>query len=157
MEGYHKDEVCNRNRCQGIIEEHDIEGCCSCHINPPCGYCTELKNYCPECNWDEKEESETSYQDDKKYWEDYHNRPEIIEARRKADEDEKLFYSMYHGKTPVDKLKIRHRSHTHFSQILFGVHPNMTREEILKEVKGTFGGRFSKFNDYSFEYIAYTD
>ena len=28
MEGYEKGETCNR------------KGCCSCHINPPCGYCT---------------------------------------------------------------------------------------------------------------------
>lgn len=156
-EGFCINETCNRDGCKGIIEERDIDGGCSCHINPPCGYCTEPKNYCPECGWDEKEESEISHYDSKKYWDDYHKRPDVIEAKRKADEEEKLFYSMYQGETPVEKYMARHRNHTHFSQIIFGVHPNMDKSEIREKVKGTFGGRFSKFDEYSFEYIAYTD
>ena len=31
------------------------------------------------------------------------------------------------------------------------------QSEIREKVKGTFGGRFTRFNDYSFEYVAYTD
>ena len=33
----------------------------------------------------------------------------------------------------------------------------VTKEEVEQEVKGSFGGRFLKFEDGIFEYIAYTD
>lgn len=56
MEGYEKEEVCNRDGCIGIIKEKDLDGGCSCHINPPCGYCTTPKEYCPNCNWDAEQE-----------------------------------------------------------------------------------------------------
>src|ERR1035437_2315837 len=54
--GYLKDERCNRNNCDGIINEHPKEGCCSCHINPPCSFCTTANQYCPVCGWDGYEE-----------------------------------------------------------------------------------------------------
>ena len=46
-------DVCNRNGCKGIIEEDPdlVEGCCSCHINPPCSYCVTDKAFCPVCDW----------------------------------------------------------------------------------------------------------
>lgn len=48
-----KGEVCNRDGCKGVIKERDHEhDGCSCHLNPPCGYCTENLAYCPECDWD---------------------------------------------------------------------------------------------------------
>lgn len=28
--------------------KHD-DSCCSCHINPPCSYCTDLIEYCTDC------------------------------------------------------------------------------------------------------------
>lgn len=49
-EGFCEGEKCNRDGCAGIII-HEREGCCSCHINPPCGYCTDDGAYCPVCNW----------------------------------------------------------------------------------------------------------
>ncbi len=50
-EGLEVDEVCNRNGCQGTIEARDLDGCCLCHISPPCSYCTTDPAYCPECDW----------------------------------------------------------------------------------------------------------
>jgi len=51
--GYTEGEICNRNGCQGIIEELDKDGSCSCHVsNPPCSYCCTNTGYCPECNWE---------------------------------------------------------------------------------------------------------
>lgn len=52
--GYCEGDVCNRDGCPGIIEEGEREGCCSCHINPPCSVCTEPRNRCPVCEWSEK-------------------------------------------------------------------------------------------------------
>lgn len=49
-------EQCNRNECKGILEEHDSDGGCRCHISPPCSYCTTSREYCPTCEWDSQEE-----------------------------------------------------------------------------------------------------
>lgn len=54
--GTKKGEMCNRNGCTGIIEEGEKEGCCSCHINPPCSYCTTQTEYCPVCGWSAEDE-----------------------------------------------------------------------------------------------------
>ncbi len=104
-EGYEKGDLCNRNGCKGIIEEKDIDGCCSCHIAPPCGYCETNKGFCDICGWDGQEEQE-SY---------------ISKFEESITQEQK------------DKWE--------------------------KDRKGTFGGRFKRFNKEigRFEYIAYTD
>lgn len=64
------------------------------------------------------------------------------------------------GPRPLDPRKIDYRisAHTNSSQICEGVYPEGTPiAEVLKLVKGTFGGRFEKFRDGHFKYIAYTD
>lgn len=53
-------DQCNRNGCTGIIQD-DREGQCSCHINPPCGFCTDDSYSCDMCGAsisDENRESE---------------------------------------------------------------------------------------------------
>ncbi len=50
--GIEKGELCNREGCTGVIEEHDTDLSCSCHINPPCSKCVDDRHYCPECNWE---------------------------------------------------------------------------------------------------------
>jgi hypothetical protein len=54
--GYEPGDVCNRNGCKGIIEEHEVENC-SCHISPPCSQCTEDRTYCSECDYRGKDEA----------------------------------------------------------------------------------------------------
>ena len=136
--GYTKGEVCNRNGCTGIImEDDDIDGGCSCHINPPCSYCTTPKGYCDECGWvDEVDDSiPTTY------------KPIIPEYKRRTVAD-------------LDNSKIDYISkpHTHFSMIKEGVYPIGTSVvDVVKVVKGSFGGRFVTFGDGKFKYIAYTD
>ncbi len=55
--GFAKGEKCNRwinplnKYCDGIIDEGYKEGCCSCHINPPCSYCTTDTSYCENCGY----------------------------------------------------------------------------------------------------------
>ncbi len=39
-QGFDAGDVCNRNGCSGVIIEGKREGDCSCHINPPCSFCT---------------------------------------------------------------------------------------------------------------------
>jgi len=159
-EGYSKGETCNRDGCNGIINENYKEGGCSCHINPPCSYCTTSTAYCPVCGWDAKEEQEEydkiQYENHKKN-EDYYKkeREDFAKARE-------LFYQKYRGEIPAEKLEIRSESHTHFSMKKFGVFPKGTETyaSLIPKVQGTFGGRFTTDIDsesYRFEYIAYTD
>lgn len=54
--GIFKGEVCNREGCDGIIDEHDSDYGCSCHINPPCSYCVDDRCFCPICDWSGRED-----------------------------------------------------------------------------------------------------
>ena len=61
--GYEVGDKCNRNGCKGVIAEKEIDGGCSCHINPPCSFCTTPKEVCDICGWDaEDEEGNTPIQ-----------------------------------------------------------------------------------------------
>lgn len=60
----------------------------------------------------------------------------------------------------VDNTKINYVVHHHSnsSQKYIGTYSEgTTREEIERQVRGTFGGRFEQFGDGTFTYIAYTD
>lgn len=151
--GVLKGDNCNRNGCKGIINEHEKEGCCSCHINPPCGYCTTDTSYCPVCNWSAEEElNETESKRKLTKTIRYDDIMEVLEARRQD-----ILDKMEHKK-PIDKIEWLSESHTHFSMIKKGVYPNgATEDDVIKEVNGTFGGRFTKFDKNAFEFIAYTD
>lgn len=49
--GFEEGEVCGRCGCPGIIALAKAVGCC-CHINPPCGACTDpARIHCPICGW----------------------------------------------------------------------------------------------------------
>lgn len=162
-EGYLKGDTCNRDNCQGIIDEHDSDGCCSCHINPPCSWCETSREYCPECGWDgEQEQREANKVDMSNYYKGFGSKQmhdDYHEQERKRKEFKDDFDLMYRGLKDVEKLIIMHASHTHFSMIVKGVYPkgSETRDSLIEKIKGTFGGRFEHFNDFSFKYIAYTD
>lgn len=52
------------------------------------------------------------------------------------------------------------RPHTNSSQLVIGTYDmeaGVTKEEVEARVKGTFGGRFTRFEQGRFEYVAYTD
>lgn len=161
IEGYCEGETCNRNGCKGIIEEYEKDGCCSCHSNPPCGYCTEPNAFCYTCGWDAKEEqSEYDKKQSEIFEKQREQQKEYYENQRKEQQEaDDLFVKMWRGSIPAEKLIIRTKSHTHFTMIKYGVFPegSQTEESLLKEIRGTFGGRFTIFNNYRFEYIAYTD
>lgn len=41
----------NMPECQGTLVKSDHLGGCSCHINPPCSYCTSGL-HCNSCDWE---------------------------------------------------------------------------------------------------------
>lgn len=155
-EGVEKGEICNRNGCAGIIEEHETDTTCSCHNHPPCSHCTTMREYCPTCGWDAEEERAAEQHSNRdKYEEAYARQGAEWDAKRNS------FYAKYHGKEKADKLEFWHKTHTHFSMIWMGVFPpgTETSASILPHVQGSFGGRFTHFDSKrgTFEYIAYTD
>lgn len=159
VEGEEAGDICNREGCTGIIEERELEGGCSCHIMPPCSYCETAKEVCPECEWDAEEEQYENYlayqasitDEQKERW---------AEEARLRNEANTRWWNKYHGVEPVDEITVRSNSHTHFSMEKFGMFPIGTDIETVRAVvKGSFGGRFKKFNKDTgrFHYIAYTD
>lgn len=155
-EGYCKGDACNRNGCKGVIEEREKDGCCSCHINPPCSYCTEPNFFCNTCGWDAKEE-QAEY--DKAQLEiDSKNKAYYAEELRKYQEARDLFYKKYRGELEAIKFEYLKEPHTHFSMRVLGVYPKgFDLSTVAHKYTGTFGGRFLKKTETSFEYIAYTD
>lgn len=155
--GLFKGEQCNRNGCAGIIDEHSTETSCSCHINPPCSHCTDSREYCPVCEWEGTDEralaSKETPEIQKRNAEHYRRQSEEFEQRRNS------FLRKFQGHESITELEIWPEMHTHFSMIKKGVFPKgtETRSSIEPKVKGTFGGRFTRFTDTTFEYIAYTD
>ncbi len=142
--GYVEGDLCRRDGCCGVIQERPVENC-SCHINPPCGACTEPREYCPECDWRLVDE-ETTFNDFKV-------------GPVKSDGS----WTHYRPR-PLDPTKIdwHSKSHTNSSMIKEGVYPQSgdkaaDRAAVLREVEGTFGGRFEYFDNGRFKYVAYTD
>lgn len=141
--GYTDGDTCRRlvglQPCDGVIATHPVEGC-SCHIAPPCSQCTSPRNYCPSCDWQEKDD-------------------QIINDYR-VNVDRKTDVFRCWELRPLDPTKIDFHSkpHTHSSMLKTGVYPDgVSREQVEAEVKGTFGGRFNHFGGGKFEYVAYTD
>ena len=142
--GQEEGEICWRNGCQGVIALKDIDGDCSCHINPPCGYCTAIREYCPVCEWDADEE----------------DRVEYMNGFRMKVADDPIRSIISYERRPLDPRKIdwHSMSHSNSSMKKVGVYPEgTTRAEVEKVVRGTFGGRFESFGNCHFSYIAYTD
>lgn len=147
--GYCEGERCGRDDCDGEIQIRDAVNC-SCHLNAPCSACTSPRCYCDSCDWDEEDDPPPAVapmsDKEKAYW------------KAQREEWDRL------RNLPLDNTKVSWRDahHTHFSMIKEGVYPqsgddSADREMVIKEVRGTFGGRFDYFGDGKFKYIAYTD
>lgn len=139
LEGTANGEICNRNGCKGVISRHDSDSCCSCHLSAPCSYCTDSREFCSTCGWEGRDEQK-----------------EVVVNFTPAA------YQPFKLKTKIDldksKIDWYYEGHSHFSMKKIGVYPEgATRNEVEEKVKGTFGGRFERFGNGEFIYIAYTD
>ena len=136
--GYEEGSTCNRDGCTGVIAMHRSENC-SCHISPPCGSCTAPRGFCPECEWQEKDDPLGIMEVTTIYlpWGGVDRKKRILDP---------------------SKIDYRIEAHSNSSQLCIGVYPEgTTSKEVEARVKGTFGGRFNKFGNGHFEYVAYTD
>lgn len=135
---YEEDDMCPE--ClEGKLVYPPVENC-SCHINPPCSACTDRDLTCDKCGFTPDE-------------------PDYVDVPVAYTEDTMLSMREYKPRE-LDNTKIDYRikAHTSFSQICEGVYPEGTsREEVIKVVNGTFGGRFEHFGEGKFKFIAYTD
>lgn len=131
--------ICGRKGCKGIIEEHSSDGGCSCHINPPCTYCTTPREFCETCGWEAEDDLVVQAEGTIYFVPAFH-----VEKVRRVLDPSKIDYTI--------------SMHSNSSQKVEGVFPpGTTREDVLARVKGTFGGRFEHFGGGKFSYIAYTD
>ena len=153
--GVVKGEICNRNGCAGIIDEHEKDGSCACHIHPPCSYCTTDTAYCPTCDWSCEDEVpppiDKEQQEKNRLY--YKKQNEEYAAKRNS------FYRKFRGEEPAKELEWWTEPHTHFTMIKRCVFPKGTQtpSSLSTQLKGTFGGRFERITDYCISYIAYTD
>lgn len=158
-----KGEKCNRNGCVGIIDEHDSEGSCSCHINPPCSHCTTAREYCPECGWEASDDQAEYDKQQNDYWNSAAGKRDqeyYQEQDRKWREQEEVFWKRFRSSEPVTEFEARIESHTNSSQKVTGMYPlDMPTEMLMSHIKGSWGGRFEMHNQETgrFVYIAYTD
>lgn len=136
--GTSEGEICGRDGCDGRIEYTKPENC-SCHTSPPCSACTSTYLHCPECDWEAEEQPFNDH---------------IVTVNTKSH-----VYEAWRPR-PLDPTKIdwHNKTHSSCSMIKEGVYPEgVTREQVEKEVRGTFGGGFEYFGGGRFKYIAYTD
>ncbi|MEM7986069.1 hypothetical protein Q4R37_15405 [Morganella morganii] len=137
--GHVEGDICLRSGCKGVVKEHSVDGC-SCHISAPCRACTSPRGYCEKCGWEESEDEVIN--------------DHVVSVNKVTG----TYRSCELRPLDPTKLDYHRKPHTHFTMIKEGVYPEgMTRQEVEREVTGTFGGRFERFGNGKFKYIAYTD
>lgn len=116
--GIQKGDVCGRNGCTGIIEEHPRVGECACHIIQPCAYCSTPVEFCPECGWDAAEELEEQL-----------SREVAVSAHRSYKTPEMVYNELPDGEfgyvySHIDRTFVEVK----------GKHNGLSRKEILKRL-----------------------
>ena len=121
--------------------EYVRDGDCSCHISAPCSACVSMALECNKCGYRPDE-------------------PEYDDVPLSNPFAETFISTRVYKPKPLDRTRIDYRikPHSSSSQICEGVYPEgTTMREVEEVVRGTFGGRFERFRDGKFKYIAYTD
>lgn len=137
--GYSEGDVCGRSGCYGVIELEKVENC-SCHLSAPCWGHENADMCCQECGWRAADDPLCVREIERISLGDF----PLIQTKPRVLDPTKIDY--------VCKL------HSSSSMIKEGVYPlHMNSAEVEKEVTGTFGGRFERFGNGHFKYIAYTD
>jgi len=140
--GYCEGDTCGRDGCLGEIRLEKAENC-SCHISAPCWSHVNADMHCPGCGW--------SASDD----------PLCVREIESISLGAPIPFIQTKPRV-LDPTKIDWvaKLHTASSMIKEGVFPvGTTAKEVEEKVRGTFGGRFERFDADKglFRYIAYTD
>lgn len=129
--GSTKGEACNRGECIGIIAEHESDSGCSCHTMPPCSYCVDDRNYCPECGWEGLEDQQRNqYTDDqlKKFQAENGDR-----MKRSADKRGRI-YNAFNGLGQLESIEWYVIESWHSGYRAKGCKPpSATQEEVIKK------------------------
>ena len=136
--GLIEDEKCNRDGCVGIMQRVDTDGCCSCHINPPCSYCTDAEFICDTCEFLVEVEQL-----------DYDTKPQAPLKYKTPDEKYK----------ELDKNKFNYITiaGAYYFMEYKGYCPDMTRDEVEEKFNTCFGRKWLYFGDNKFHLKVYTD
>jgi len=140
--GYCEGETCARDGCEGSIEIEPVKDC-SCHIATPCWNHENADMHCPDCGWRAADD------------------PLCVREIESISLGAPLPFIQTKPRV-FDPTKIDWvaKLHTASSMIKEGVFPvGTTAKEVEEKVRGTFGGRFERFDAEKglFKYIAYTD
>jgi hypothetical protein len=143
--GFYEGDTCNRDGCDGVIEKDrdEITTGCSCHLTPPCGYCTAME-ICPKCDWSAEEEADAEAAKHPK------PKPSTWEYKRKTIDD-------------LDKSKIDWyiSDSWHSGMEVTGVYPEGTKmQDILTALRVSENPnmpRFKRFGDGIFIVRYFTD
>lgn len=145
--GVFNGEKCNRNGCIGIIKEEEKKGCCSCHINPPCSYCTTQTEYCPICGWSADE-------DQREYEQTLNAKHVFVQQGFKSDYEE--FSDLTDGEFGYIYINSGSNSITRIK----GKHPNMSMAGIYSRLSLSENPnmpRMKRFTDSEFELTYFCD
>jgi hypothetical protein len=140
--GYCEGEPCARDGCEGSIEIEPVKDC-SCHIAAPCWNHENADMHCPDCGWRAADD------------------PLCVREIESISLGAPLPYIQTKPRV-LDPTKIDwvDKPYSSSSMIKEGVFPiGTTSKEVEDKVRGTFGGRFERFDAKNglFKYIAYTD
>jgi len=123
----------NCTKCSGELE-YITEGCCSCHINPPCSYCTDAPLVCVDCGEiDEKLEL-----------------PKINTTHKPSTPIKYKTMQESFDELPSDKFGFTKGVNTGWGMIVKGYNPDrLTKEEVLSKCGVCKYGspHFKKFNE----------
>ena len=140
--GYCEGETCARDGCEGFIKIEPVKDC-SCHLAAPCWHHENQDMHCPDCGWRAADD------------------PLCVREIESISLGAPLPYIQTKPRV-LDPTKIDWvaKPHSSSSMIKEGVFPiGTTSKDVEEKVRGTFGGRFERFDAKSghFKYIAYTD
>ena len=136
---FEEGDECKTCRVGKLVEKHSGDGC-SCHISPPCSYCTGTKLVCDECGEAAPEETYRAVGGD------LYERLSTKRPMADLGDGKKLFdydYDSRSGSTMVYSGKYE---------------GSVTPEDVLKYFgDGTFGHRGPSLRDGRFHYTKITD
>lgn len=143
MKTYELGDKCPDKNCNGHFVEQESDGCCSCHICAPCGYCTNPMIECDECGF----EHDTEY---------VPKRPNI-ETFKTPKDAKPAFKRTMEDLTP-NKFNYLTFAGAYYFMTYKGYYPDgWDKDKLISQFNVCFGYRGFIMKDGYFEITVYTD